>query len=210
MALDELLDEHEQGEKVRNWLKENALGLLGGLALGLALIGGGKWWIQKQHQERVAIGETYYRLVRAIESGDLEAAGREAAPLAGTSYAPLAAMALAKGQLDAGDRDAAIATLRAARSDDPGLAAVIRQRLARLLVDAGQGEEAVTLLAGTEDAGALETRGDAHFALGRVEEARKDYDAALRKLDVAAPQRTLLELKLGQAGGTPDPAGTES
>ncbi|WP_027073263.1 tetratricopeptide repeat protein [Luteimonas sp. J29] len=210
MALDELLDEHEQGERVRNWLKENALGLLGGLALGLALIGGGKWWMQRQHQERVAIGETYDRMVRAIESGDLETAKQEAAPLADTSYAPLAALALAKGQLDAGDRDAAIATLRAARSDDPGLAAVIRQRLARLLVDAGQGEEAVSLLAGNDDPGALEVRGDAHFALGRADEARKDYEAALRKLDVAAPQRMLLELKLAQAGGTPDQAGTES
>lgn len=210
MALDELLDEHEQGEKVRTWLKENALGLVGGLVLGLALIGGGKWWTQRQHEARVALGEAHDQVVRAIEAGDLEQASREAGDLAGTAYAPLLALALAKGQLEAGDRDAAIDTLRAASSDDPGLAAIIRHRLARLLVDAGQAEEALSLLAGADDPGALETRGDAHFALGRGEQARTEYEQALRRLDVAAPQRMLLELKLGQVGGTPDPAGTES
>ena len=189
MALDELLDEHEQGEKVRTWLKENALGLVGGLVLGLALIGGGKWWTQRQHEARVALGEAYDQVVRAIEAGDLEQASREAGDLAGTAYAPLLALALAKGQLEAGDRDAAIDTLRAASSDDPGLAAIIRHRLARLLVDAGQAEEALSLLAGADDPGALETRGDAHFAHGRGEQARTECDRRCAG-DVAAPQRS--------------------
>ncbi|WP_144774291.1 tetratricopeptide repeat protein [Luteimonas sp. J16] len=102
-----------------------------------------------------------------------------------------------------GHRDAARGAQRRPRAGG-------RHPPARLLVDAGQGEEAVSLLAGNDDPGALEVRGDAHFALGRADEARKDYEAALRKLDVAAPQRMLLELKLAQAGGTPDQAGTES
>ena len=50
MAIDDLLDEHEQSEKVRTWLKDNAVGLIGGIALGLALIGGWQWW-QKQQDE---------------------------------------------------------------------------------------------------------------------------------------------------------------
>ena len=98
MALDELLDEHEQGEKVRGWLKDNALGLIGGLVLGLALIGGGKWWTQRAHQERVATGETYDRMVEAVDAGDLDKAKTEAAALAGTKYAALAALDLAKAE----------------------------------------------------------------------------------------------------------------
>src|SRR5690606_34425332 len=141
-----------------------------GLALGLALIGGGKWWMQQAHQERVATGETYDAIQKTLQAGDLEKARTDAAPLAGTAYAALAALDLAKAQLDAGKRDEAIAILRAASSEDPGLAAVIRQRLARLLVDAGKGEEALTLLAGVEDATSIETRGDARFALGKTEE----------------------------------------
>jgi len=204
MALDELLDEHEQGERVRAWLKDNGLGIVGGLVLGLAVIGGGKWWLQREHQERVATGEAYERMVGAVEAGDLEQATTAAGELATTSYAPLAALALAKGQLAAGETGAAIATLRSAHSDDPGLAEVIHLRLARLLVEAGQGAEALTLLAGADDPAALEARGDAQFALGKPDEARKDYEQALGRLDVAAPQRQLLELKLTQTGGTPD------
>ena len=77
-------------------------------------------------------------------------------------------------------------------------------------LDAGKGEEAVALLAGSDDATSIEVRGDAHFALDKREDARKDYAEALRKLDVAAPQRQLLEFKLTQAGGAPDTKGTES
>src|SRR5690606_15851800 len=181
-------------ERVRTWLKQNSLAIIGGLVLGLAAIGGGKWWMQQQHQERVATGEAFDGMVAAIQAGNLEQAKTAAEALGETNYAPLAALALAKGQLDAGDRDAAIATLRAAHSDEPGLATVIRHRLARLLVDAGQGEEALSLLAQAEEADALETRGDAYFALGREDEARAQYEQALAKLDVAAPQRGLLEL----------------
>lgn len=40
MAIDDLLDEHEQSERVRNWLKNNGAGMIGGIALGLAVIFG--------------------------------------------------------------------------------------------------------------------------------------------------------------------------
>src|SRR5690606_8172560 len=142
-----------------------------GLALGLALIGGGKWWMQQAHRERVATGEAYDAVQKTLDAGDIEKARADAARLAGTAYAALAALDLAKAQLEAGQRDEAIATLRATSSEDPGLAAVIRQRLARLLVDAGKGEEALTLLAGVDDAASIETRGDARFALGKADEA---------------------------------------
>ena len=51
--------------------------------------------------------------------------------------------------------------------------------------------------------GQSEVRGDAQFALGQVEQARTSYSQALVKLDVASPQRRLLELKLTEVGGTP-------
>ncbi|MGJ4801729.1 YfgM family protein [Luteimonas sp. SDU82] len=210
MALDELLDEHEQGERVRNWLKQNSFGLIGGLALGLALIWGGRWWLQEAHDKRVALGESYSAFSASLEAGDREKAGEQTASLAGTAYAPLAALDLAKAQLEAGQRDEAIATLRGATSEEPALTAVIQHRLARLLIDAGKGDEALALLADAQDPAALETRGDARHAKGEVDQARQDYEQALRKLDPAAPQRRLLELKLTQAGGSPETTGTES
>ena len=210
MALDELLDEHEQGERVRSWLRQNSLGLVGGLALGLALIWGGRWWMEQAHQKRVAEGEAYRAALASIGANELDKAATQAAALKQGPYAALVAMDLAKAQLDAGKRDEAIATLRAVNSNDAGITLVARQRLARLLIDAGKGEDALALLAGVDDATSIEVRGDAHFALDKREDARKDYAEALRKLDVAAPQRQLLEFKLTQAGGTPETTGTES
>lgn len=210
MALDELLDEHEQSERVRSWLRQNGLGLVGGLVLGLGLIGGGRWWMAQAHQKRVVEGEAYQAALDSIAAGDVAKAATQAAALKQGPYAALVAMDLAKAQLDAGKRDEAIATLRTVGSADPGIATVARQRQARLLIDAGKGEDALALLAGAGDATSIEVRGDAHFALDKREDARKDYAEALRKLDVAAPQRQLLEFKLTQAGGTPETTGTES
>jgi len=210
MALDELLDEHEQGERVRTWLKQNSLGLLGGLALGLALIWGGRWWIQEAHEKRVALGESYSSVVESLKAGDRDKARQLAGTLAGTAYAPLVALDLAKAQVEAGEQAEAIATLRAADSAEPALAAVIEHRLARLLIDADKADEALALLADADDPAALETRGDARHAKGEVDQAREDYEQALRKLDPAAPQRRLLELKLTQTGGSPETTGTPS
>jgi Uncharacterized protein conserved in bacteria len=200
----ELLDEHEQGEKVRKWLRDNSLGLVGGVALGIAIIGGWKWWQDHLYRQKLQAADAYQAFLDSIEAGDIGKAAAAAAGLADGAYAGLAALALAKAQLDAGKRDEAIATLQGAPGDDPVLAPVIRQRLARLLVDAGRGGEALALLDGVDDALSHEARGDALFALGRADEARGEYEATLRQLDVAAPHRRLLELKLAETGGKPE------
>ena len=54
MAIDDPLDEHEQSERVLLWLRENGAGLIGGIVLGLAAIGGWKWWQQQQSQQQLA------------------------------------------------------------------------------------------------------------------------------------------------------------
>ena len=113
-------------------------------------------------------------------------------------------MQVAKAQVDGGDRDGAIATLRGVQAKDPAIGAVVNSRLARLLLDAGKAQEALTLLGDKpEGAAAIEARGDALFALGRIDDARAAYTQAMSKLDVATPQRRLVELKLIQVGGSP-------
>jgi predicted negative regulator of RcsB-dependent stress response len=202
MAIDDLLDEHEQGERVRDWVRRNGAGLVGGVVLGLALIGGWKWWEARAHQQRVLAGEAYQATLEKIASGDLDAAAKHAAALDGGIYAALAALDLAKAQVDAEDRDAAIATLRGVAAVDPALARIVDQRLARLLIDAGSAGDALQML-GEDDPLSLEIRGDAQVALGKPDLARKEYEAALTRLDVAAPQRRLLEIKLTDVGGVP-------
>ena len=213
MAIDDLLDEHEQSERVRSWLRRNGAGLIGGVALGLAVIGGWQWWQQQQQAAQEAAGERFQAAVKAIEAGDLKKAQPAVAALGkdGPAYAALAGLELAKAQVEAGERDAAIATLRAIRSEDAALSVVVQSRLARLLTDAGKATEALKVLGDKPQAvAALEARGDALAVLGKHEEAREAYAQALAKLDVAAPQRRLVELKLTEVGGSPARSGNRT
>lgn len=200
MAIDDLLDEHEQSERVLQWLRKNALGMIGGVVIGIGLIWGWNWWSGHREQQRVAAGQHYRAALADITAGNLDKAAAQAKGAEGT-YAGIVALDLAKAQHDAGKREEAIATLRGTEIRDAALAAVAKQRLARLLIDAGKGEEALTLLAGATGADAIEARGDAQFALGRAEDAQKSYAEALARTDVASPQYQLLSLKLAGVGG---------
>jgi predicted negative regulator of RcsB-dependent stress response len=201
MAIDELLDEHEQSERVRRWVRENALGLIGGVVLGLALVGGWKWWQGHQQGQREAEATRYQILQNQLKVQDLAKATTTAASLRNGSYATLAALDMAKAQAMAGKRDDAIATLRALKPGDTLLAGVVRERLARLLLDAGKADEALRILADAGDPAGLGARGDAHLALGHRDQARSDYDKALALTTVGSPMRRVLELKLSEVGG---------
>ena len=198
--MDELLNEHEQGERVRSWLQRNALGLIGGIALGLALIWGWNWWQQRQVSEGEAVAAQYDAFEQAVNANPAEAA-KLTGKLTGTPYAAIAAFELAKAQVDAGKDAEALATLKAARSDDPAVSALLRQRIATLLVATGQPAEAVALLAKATDAGSLEVLGDAQAKLAKPAEAQKAYRDALRTIEEGSPQRQVVQLKLAEVGG---------
>lgn len=203
MAIDDLLDEHEQSERVLQWLRNNGAGLIGGIALGLAAIGGWKWWEHRGEQERMGMAAQYQAAIDAIEAKDAQADAKVKALGGNGTYAALAALELANSQVDAKKNEAAIATLRAINTDDAAIAGIVNQRLARLLIDSKQADAALKLVADATSPAAIEVRGDAQFALGQLEQARASYSQALAKLDVASPQRRLLELKLTEVGGTP-------
>lgn len=198
--MDELLNEHEQGERVRSWLQRNAVGLIGGIGLGLALIWGWNWWQGRQVTASEEVAARYDAFEQAVANNPAEAA-KLSSRLAETPYAAIAAMELAKSQVDAGQDAAALATLQAARSKDPAVNAILRQRIATLLIATGKSADAVTLLAKTSDAGSLEVLGDAQARLSKPAEAQKAYREALRSLEEGSPQRQVVQLKLAETGG---------
>ncbi|WP_305803999.1 tetratricopeptide repeat protein [Stenotrophomonas sp. YIM B06876] len=209
MAIDDLLDEHEQSERVRTWIRKNGAGILGGVVFSIAVIGGWQWWQRQQVSQLAEANARYDAVIRSLQSKDLAEAAKDVAALEGgkaSIYADLAALELAKAQVDAGKSEAAIATLRAVKAEGE-FKLLIEQRIARLLIETGKPDEALKLLATGEDSASLEIRGDALMAQSKRDEARELYSRALARLDVAAPQRRLLETKLTDAGGTVvDPA----
>ena len=205
MAIDDLLDEHEQGERVRTWLRKNALGILGGLALGIAAIYGWRAWVSHQASQQEQAHTAYAQALKQLDAGQVEQAGTLLAGQEGT-YATLAALRVAKAQVEAGKPDEAIATLRGIQVD-PSLREVVDERLAQLFNATGKPEEALKLLEGDAGSTALELRGDALLASGNRHQARDAYADALAGTDVASPARRRIELKLQEVGGTlPEPA----
>ncbi len=203
MAIDDLLDEHEQSERVLQWLRNNGAGLIGGIALGLAAIGGWKWWEHRGVQQNLDMATQYQAAIDAIEGKDKTAEAKVKALADGSSYHAMAALELARSQVDAKQNAAALATLRGIHSNDPAIMQVVNLRVARLLIDSKQADAALKLVADANTPSGIEVRGDAHLALGQKEQARTAYSEALAKLDVASPHRRLLELKLTEVGGTP-------
>ena len=199
------IDEHEQGERVRTWLRKNALGILGGLALGIAAIYGWRAWVSHQASQQEQAHTAYAQALKQLDAGQVEQAGTLLAGQEGT-YATLAALRVAKAQVEAGKPDEAIATLRGIQVD-PSLREVVDERLAQLFNATGKPEEALKLLEGDAGSTALELRGDALLASGNRDQARDAYADALAGTDVASPARRRIELKLQEVGGTlPEPA----
>lgn len=204
MAIDDLLDEHEQSERVRNWLRQNGAGILGGVVLAIAAISGWQWWQNQQVARLAEANQRYDAVTRSLRSGNLEQAAKDVAALeAGKAsiYRDLAVLELAKAQVEAGKHEDAIATLRGLKVEGE-FKRLIDQRVARLLIETGKADEALSVLKDGDDSASLEIRGDALMAQARRDEARELYSKALVTLDSAAPQRRLLETKLMDAGGT--------
>ena len=209
MAIDELLDEHEQSERVREWLRRNGSALIFGIALGLAAIGGWQWWQRHQAGKQSQAAADYQAAVDAIQANDKAAAAKAQAVPDGI-FRALAQLELAKSQVQANQTNAAIATLKSIQTQEPALATIVNQRLARLLIDAKQADAALKLMTSADSLAALEIRGDAQLALGQRDKARDSYTKALLKAEVGAPQRRVLELKLTEAGGTPPKTESQS
>lgn len=209
----ELIDEHEQGERVRAWLRENGGAIIGGVVLGLALLFGWQWWQQSQQEARLTAATQYQALRDAVERNDRDAVEALAASLTGefggTAYATWALLELADQQRAAGELATAQQTLERAiaEAEGPLLADLARVRLARLLLAGGDAEGVLQRLGqvapGTYVAVVAELRGDALRSLGRTDEARDAYALAMAELQPTSPARRLVEMKLIDAGGTP-------
>ena len=210
MAFD-ALDEHEQGELVRKWLRDNGSSIIIGVALGLLLIFGWQQWRSHQVRHQAEAAVQYDAMTKAVQAKDAAAVAKGfdllKADYADTAYATFAGLQQAESALAAGDKAGAVAaaTWSYEHADGEALKTLAGLRLARLKLGGGDAAGALALadqLPKTGYASMIdELRGDALLSQGKSAEARSAYQAALDASEAATPGRPALEMKLNDLGG---------
>lgn len=205
MAFDEY-DDYEQSELVQKWLRENGMSIVVGIAIGLVGIFGWQQWKLHQARNESNASQLYQQVHIAIESGKSDVAAqltdRLTSNYAKSPYAVFAVSDRARQQVKDKQLDKAEASLVWAESHavPPSLKALSQLRLAQVELAGGDGTSALATLdrmpADSFHALAQELRGDALVKLGRSDDARKAYQAALSALSDEAPQRGALQMKL--------------
>lgn len=202
---DDIIDAHEQSEQARQWLQKNGSSIIMGILLGLAVLLGWQRWQQSSVNHRADAMLKFDDFQAAVDKDDKELAGKLVEDLrknyGDTPHAALGALELAEMQLKAGQVPEAESSLRFAAEQDESasIKAIATLRLARLLLGRGEAQKALDAVSAMDAESYVaereQVRGDALLALGRGEDARKAYDAALAVMDVAAQQRRTLEAK---------------
>jgi predicted negative regulator of RcsB-dependent stress response len=210
MAFD-VLDEHEQGELVQKWLRENVFSIILGVALGLLLIFGWQQWNSRRGAHRVDAATQYDVFGADLDKKDNEAARQIAEKLqsdyADTPYAVLAALRMADVDEAKGDAASAQAMLENAyqHAGIDALKTLAGLYLARIEIAQKKPDDALKLLDSLPTLGYAslrnELRGDALAATGHKDEARTAYTDALTNLDPNAPNRSFIEMKRNDLGG---------
>jgi predicted negative regulator of RcsB-dependent stress response len=202
--------EEQQVEAIKKWWRENKLSVIGGIIIGLGALWGGRTWLASQHHHAEQASYHYMTMMDQLSQGNPDEASQAGAQLLGqfsdTAYASLAALAMAKIKMDAGDLVAAKSHLRWALDNgkQESVKLTARLRMARILLAEGSADEALGILnqgnAGSFEAAYEELKGDIFVTKGDEGQAKAAYTRALAVMEPTAPSRQMLQMKLDDLG----------
>lgn len=211
--MSDLYDTHEQGERVKSWLRENGSAIVMGLVLAFGLMFGFKQWQAWETGKRQQASAEYQVMATLLETDNMDAAVSNYEVLKNefpkSAYTSMAAMMMAKARLNSGQTDLAALDLEYAmdHAQPAPVKVIARERLARVRLSQGDADAALKLLDGAAsdvgfEAQFAEIRGDAYLAKGEVDMAALSYQAALDALEEGVGNRELLKIKLQELAGT--------
>jgi predicted negative regulator of RcsB-dependent stress response len=213
--VDEYLSEREQAEQLRDWLRENWVWLVAGVALTLGGYYGYRWWESREAARSIAAEQRLTAMLDAIGAGKRDEGLKIAAEVTGqyadTPYADQATLVLARLDIDAGDLATAESRLAkvAETSKDPDLRIVARLRLARVQLAEGRYDAALGSLDAVTtpslEARVTELKGDVKLAEGDRTAALDLWSKAeaLAAADAAGANQVdaeLLRMKIDEQG----------
>ena len=218
--MDANLTDEERLEIIKKWWRENGSSIITGVVLGLAVLFGGKAWFSYQEGNAQTASNIYVTLMSALEAGDAAVVAEKTSVLVAeygsTPYATLAALAMAKIKIEAGELNDAQAQLRWVLDNSKSdiFKDTARLRLARVLVAMDDLDAADTLLQQPASGAAFdplytEVRGDVQIARGDMTAAHAAYQEALAATAVGSPGRHMLELKYQGTQGAAAPGAAQ-
>ena len=207
----ELYDEHEQGERVRKWLRENGFAIITGLALAFSGIFGFRYWQDHQATQKIVAADFFNVIQNDVEAGRTDRAEEQfdlmRAEVSRSVYVGLAGLAVAAGHVEDGRLESAARLYREILGERrmESLWPVTRLRLARVLHAQGDARAALSLLeerSAPAGFGAVwaEMRGDLLLALDRPTEARLAFQEALELAEGQRFGQRLLQMKIDATG----------
>ena len=207
------LDEKEQWERAKAMLGELWIYIVGGVAIGGAVLWGWNWNKDRIEKRSVEASARYEEALEAFTRNDKTRGYQLVDELnheySATPYAALATLIAARTQVEANELDKAAAGLKSVMDTavDIELRSVARLRLARVQSAQGKYDDALATLK-VEDAGEFapriaDIRGDVLLAKGDRAGALREYLAARTGDDKGQVDRELLDLKIRDLGGTP-------
>jgi predicted negative regulator of RcsB-dependent stress response len=182
--------EEQQIEAIKNWWKENATLIFSGIAVGVILIVGWRYYISNQQTRAEHASQSYEEIVQilstSIDTTNAQVKANELyAAYSDTPYASLSALILAKKQVQKGEIQQAIEQLEWAvnNAQQAEITHIARLRLIRVLLASKQTDRALEMVSIDYPASfaALyeELKGDIYVSKGAFDEARIAYDKAI-------------------------------
>lgn len=200
--------EEQQLEEIRHWWKEHGRTVIAGVVLGLGTVIGWTSWRNYQESTAEQLSAQYEMIVSAASVTDYEQVRDLTDELIAdhpqSGYAALSALIGAHAAYANDDAGTAERLLRWAIDNTTtfDVANVARLRLAKIVSEKGEFEQALSLLdtvsAEEFTALSLETRGDVLTAKNDVPAAKAAYDAALEDESVQGAARARIQLKLDE------------
>lgn len=192
--------EEEQVQAIKQWWKDNAVSLIAGIVIGVAVLAGYRFWTDHKQTQAQQASEIYNAVLSSVNDKAKKTEVLKT-DYSATPYAALAALLVAKDNIDKKEFNEAITQLKwVIDNSDAGIQHIAQQRLARLYLSQDNIEAADALVKGVKAEGFSasynEIRGDINLAKKLPVQAKENYRLALASLTPGDQRYPIIKMKL--------------
>jgi predicted negative regulator of RcsB-dependent stress response len=204
------LEEQEQLDQIKHFWKQYGNAITWALIVVLGTFASWNAYNYWQRSQAAQVAVLFDELERTVQSGDAARIDRVFADIKDkfgkTMYAQQSALLVARHYASSAKPEQAQAALAwvSESSSDSGYQAIVKLRMAGLLMDAKNLDAAMQQLSGNFpvdfEALVADRKGDVLMLQGKPDQARSDYEKAYRLFDATSPYRRMVEVKLNSLG----------